>query len=157
MSVFEETYRRYSGEIHRFARYLSGDPALAEDIVSETFVRAWTSPSPIRTATVKAYLLAIARNVYLEELRKRRRREPLTEQLADCHAGPEHNAEQRLRLQATLEALQQMPEPDRSALLMRALDEAPYEEIGAALGISTAAAKVKVHRARLKLAYAIGS
>jgi RNA polymerase sigma-70 factor (ECF subfamily) len=47
-----------------------------------------------------------------------------------------------------------LPEIDRAALLMRANDGLAYEEIARALGISLAAAKVKVHRARLRLAAA---
>jgi RNA polymerase sigma-70 factor (ECF subfamily) len=50
-----------------------------------------------------------------------------------------------------LAALQQLPEMDRTVLLMRVLDEMPYEEIGETLGIAVVSAKVKVHRARLKL------
>jgi RNA polymerase sigma-70 factor (ECF subfamily) len=59
--------------------------------------------------------------------------------------------EQSAEVRAVLAALQQLSEMDRTVLLMRALDELPYEEIAATLGISVAAAKVKVHRARLKL------
>jgi RNA polymerase sigma-70 factor (ECF subfamily) len=47
-----------------------------------------------------------------------------------------------------LARLQSVPEIDRAALLMRAFHDLPYEEIAAALGISVASAKVKVHRAR---------
>lgn len=49
-------------------------------------------------------------------------------------------------------ALARLPEVDRAAVLMRADEGLAYEEIAAALGISVASAKVKVHRARLKLA-----
>jgi RNA polymerase sigma-70 factor (ECF subfamily) len=52
---------------------------------------------------------------------------------------------------AVLAALQELPEMDRAVLLMRALDEMPYEEIAETLGIPMVTAKVKVHRARLKL------
>ena len=51
-----------------------------------------------------------------------------------------------------LAGLQKLPEIDRAALLMRAFDEMPYEEIAQSLGISLAAVKVKIHRARLALA-----
>jgi RNA polymerase sigma-70 factor (ECF subfamily) len=51
-----------------------------------------------------------------------------------------------------LAGLQELPEIDRAALLMRALDGMPYEEISRALGISLASAKVKIHRACLTLA-----
>jgi len=51
-----------------------------------------------------------------------------------------------------LAALQTLAEIDRAALLLRALEDMPYEEIARTLGISLASAKVKVHRARLMLA-----
>jgi RNA polymerase sigma-70 factor (ECF subfamily) len=59
--------------------------------------------------------------------------------------------EQSAEVRAVLAALQQLPELDRTVLLMRALDEMPYEEIAETLGIPVVSAKVKVHRARLKL------
>jgi RNA polymerase sigma-70 factor (ECF subfamily) len=50
-----------------------------------------------------------------------------------------------------LEALQSLPEADRAALLMHAQDGMPREAIASALGLSIAAVKVRVHRARIKL------
>src|SRR5215831_1092187 len=64
MTDFHGLYERYANHVHRFALFLCDDPALADDITSETFVRAWTSPGPIREETVKAYLFTIARNLY---------------------------------------------------------------------------------------------
>lgn len=55
-------------------------------------------------------------------------------------------------LDRVLRALQEFPEVDRAALLMRADEGLPYEEIAAALGLPVATVKVKVHRARLRLA-----
>jgi RNA polymerase sigma-70 factor, ECF subfamily len=147
----EQLYRRYARDVHRFALYLCGDVTRAEDIVSETFVRVWSSPEPIRQATVKAYLLTIARNLYLQQARRESRQDELAPELPDQAASPERSAEQRERLRTVLHALQRLPELDRSALLMRSLDEMPYEQIAASLGLSLAAVKVKVHRARMKL------
>ena len=59
---FGGLFERYSQDIFRFALYLSGDQALAEDICQETFVRAWVTPGTIRGGTVKAHLFMIARN-----------------------------------------------------------------------------------------------
>ena len=67
MTGFHDLYESYSQDVYRFALYLSGDPAVADDITSETFVRVWSSPEPIRLATVKGYLLTIARNLWLME------------------------------------------------------------------------------------------
>jgi len=49
-------YRTHAAEVHRFARYLTGDAALADDLTAEAFVRLWTAPGRI-TGSVKAYLL----------------------------------------------------------------------------------------------------
>lgn len=151
MTDFEELYRRHAPEVFRFALYLSGDRSEAEDVTSETFVRAWTSSGTIRTATVKAYLFTIARNLHLKGLRSRSRMVALPETLTDPAAGPEARAERDSELAAALRALQRLPEIDRAALLMRAADDMPYEEIARALGLTLASVKVRIHRARLAL------
>ena|SRR5689334_17563173 len=155
MTGFHELYERYSRDVYRFALYLSGDPAAADDITSETFVRVWSSPEPVRFATVKGYLLTIARNLWLMERRRESRREGLdevNETVPDLRPAALREIEGKDELARVLRALQDFPELDRAALLMRAGDDLPYEEIAAALGLPVATVKVKVHRARLKLA-----
>ena len=147
----ENLYRRYAGDVYRFAFWLSGNPADAEDITSETFVRAWAGATSLRAATVKGYLLTIARNLFLEQRRKRRPSTPLVEELPDRAPGPEVRAQGSGEIARLNQALQTLPEADRAALLMRAKEALPYAEIARALGIGLSAAKVKVHRARLKL------
>lgn len=70
MLNFLDLYDTYATEVYRFALWLAGDSLDAEDITSETFIRAWLHNSTIRTETLKAYLLAIARNVYLGQQRR---------------------------------------------------------------------------------------
>jgi RNA polymerase sigma-70 factor, ECF subfamily len=149
---FHGLYRRYAPDVFRFALYLSGNRQDAEDITSETFVRAWTAPGSIRMETVKGYLLTIARNLFLQGLRRRSRHVALSEELPDPRPDPTALAERDSELKAALARLQQLPEIDRAAMVMRAVEELPYEEIARALGISLSAVKVKIHRARLKLA-----
>src|SRR5262245_36800793 len=129
MTDLAALYKQYAPHVFRFALYLSGDRDEAADITSETFVRAWTSPEPIRTATVKGYLFAIARNLYLQGLRRGRRHVPLPDELSDPGAGPLARAERRSELDAALAGLRRLAETDRAALLMRVVDEMPYEEI----------------------------
>jgi RNA polymerase sigma-70 factor, ECF subfamily len=152
MTDFIALYKKYAPDVFRFALYLSGDRAQAEDITSETFVRVWTSAEPVRMATVKGYLFAIARNLFLHGLRRKSRQVPLDRELPDTQANPYVQAEQKEEVRALMAGLQELPEVDRAALLMRAVDGMPYEEISRALGISLASAKVKIHRARLVLA-----
>ncbi len=152
MTDFDALYKKYAPDVYHFALYLSGERGEAEDITSETFVRAWTSPEPIRAATVRGYLFTIARNLFLQGLRKKSRHVALDDDLRDPQASPYAQAEHKAKLQAVLVELQKLPEVDRAALLMRAFDEMPYEEIARAVGVSLAAVKVKIHRARLALA-----
>lgn len=154
MIDFSGLYQAHAADVQRFALYLSGDPSLAEDLTAETFVRLWGARERVELATVRGYLFAIVRNLYLQHRRRRRPESAPDESLADARPGPVERALARDELEATLAALQALPEIDRAALLMRASDELPYEEIAAALGISATAARVKVHRARLVLARA---
>ena len=156
MSDFEALYERHAADVFRFALYLCGDRAQAEDITSETFVRAWSVRDGLRAPTVKAYLFAIARNLYREDRRRSWRRSELSESVEDVGPGPHAEAAARAELELVMEALQSLPEADRAALLMRAQDQMPYEEIAATLGLSLAAARVKVHRARVRLAALCG-
>jgi RNA polymerase sigma-70 factor (ECF subfamily) len=66
MLDFHDLYESYGPEVYRFAYWLAGSAAEAEDITSETFIRAWINFASIRTETLKAYLFQIARNIYLE-------------------------------------------------------------------------------------------
>jgi RNA polymerase sigma-70 factor (ECF subfamily) len=149
---FSALYRKHASDVHRFALYLCGERAEAEDITSETFVRAWAAPEPIEMATVKGFLFTIARNLYLQRRRGQWRHARLDEAMPDPRAGPLDHVEKKSELDSVMTELQKLPEIDRAALLMRAFEEVPYEEIAKVLGISVSAAKVKVHRARLKLA-----
>jgi RNA polymerase sigma-70 factor, ECF subfamily len=157
MDEFSTLYKKYAPDVFRFALYLSGDRGQAEDITSETFVCVWTSAETIELATVKGYLFTIARNLFLHGIRGKSRHVGLDHigragELRDPQANPYDRAERKQELHAVLAGLQELPEIDRAALLMRALDDMAYEEISRALGISLSSAKVKIHRARLALA-----
>jgi len=151
MLTFEELYETNVNDVYRFTYWLAGDNSEAEDITSETFVRAWTRRNTIRTETLKAYLFAIARNTFLRRRRKQKQVTSLDEQHADTNPGPAMVTEQRFEINMVHRILQTLPELDRAAFLMRVELELPYAEIARALKISLSAAKVKVHRVRKRL------
>lgn len=148
---FHELYEKHAPAVRRFALFLCGDAMMADDITSDTFMRAWLSQERIRQPTVKSYLFTIARNAYLDVQRREWRRTALDEGRPDEKIGVHTHLEQKEEVKAVLAALQELPEIDRTILLMRALDDMPYEEIAAAMDIPVTTAKVKVHRARAKL------
>jgi RNA polymerase sigma-70 factor, ECF subfamily len=160
MLDFATLYADHARDVRRFAHFLSGDPALADDITSETFIRAWGARDRLDLASVKGYLFAIARNLHLHELRRvsiRPGRALDAEgalELTSAEVSPERRAAARSELSRVLADLQELPEVDRAALLMRAEDQLPYDEIARVLGLTLSATKVKIHRARLRLAEA---
>jgi RNA polymerase sigma-70 factor, ECF subfamily len=154
MMDFHSLYQSHASQVHRFVLFLCGDASLADDIASETFVRAWTSRGKIREATVKAYLFTIARNLYRDHLRRNNRLTELEESIPDPAVGLDTRTEHKAELSAVLVALRRLSEVDRAALLMRVQEEMPYEEIAQTLNLPVTTVKVKVHRARLKLMHA---
>jgi len=153
--TLSELYRENARHVYRFSFWMSGNAADAEDITSETFVRALTRTQSFESATVRAYLFAIARNVFLQQRRRRRPRAELDEQLPDLAPDPYRRAKSSQEISRMSAALLALPEVDRTALLMRATEATPYRDIARSLDISVSAAKVKVHRARLRLAEAL--
>ena len=152
MITFHDLYQKYAKDVYRFAYWLCGSAMEAEDLTAETFTRAWTSRKEIRTATVKAYLFAIARNLYLEQLRKDKRLVQLEPDITDPLPQPEKSVEHRLDLQMAQELIQSLPEVDRTVFLLRVQHDLPYAEIARVTDLSLSAVKVKVHRVRLQLA-----
>ena len=151
MTDFETLYDRYAADVFRFALYLAGNRDDASDLTSETFVRLWAAPGEIRMNTVKGYLLTITRNLYLQSLRRTRRQVELDESLGDPAPGPQALAERAAEISLAIEGLQRLPEIDRAALILRAVEELSYDEIARTLGLTLAATKVKIHRARRSL------
>ena len=151
MTHFSSLYKRYAPDVYRFALYLSSERGEAEDIPSETLVRAWTSPEPIEMATVKGISLHdCAKLVSPGAAEKIPLRRCSTTNCATRR--PDYaQAEQKEKLQSVMAELQKMPEASRPALLMSAVDGMAYEEIAQVLGVSLAVAKVKVTGARLAL------
>ena len=138
---FSIFYRAHAHELRRFAVYLSGDPALADDMVSEAFARAWTTRDRVEFSTVRGYLFAIVRNLFLQHQRRAWRRQPLDEQMVDRRPGPEKLAGDQDQRRLVMGALAGLPEVDRAAVLMRADAGLAYEQIAVALGFCVASAR----------------
>jgi RNA polymerase sigma-70 factor, ECF subfamily len=149
-TTLHEIYHRHAADVFRYTLFLCGNRADAEDITSETFVRLWTAPGEIRTASVKAYLFTIARHLYLDGRRARARLTPLVADVPSAEPSAEVAESARSEVTRVRAAIGQLPDQDRTALLMRA-GGLPYEDIAQALRASVGAIKVRVHRARKRL------
>ena len=149
MHAFAELYRLHYADLYRFALFLTGDPARAEDLVADTFVRAWMARDRIRQPTVRAYLMTIARNIYRDQLRAQ---VPAAFELDDTHADGrprvDVRVEQRSELRRLRDRLRHVAAGDRRALLLYVVRGLSYEQIAARLGVSIGSVKSRIARAR---------
>ncbi len=152
--TFEESYVLYAKDVWRFAFFLCGDQTLADDITSESFVRIWSSPRMLRDQTLKSYLFATARNLFLNQRRRSVVETEIDEGMLTTVGSMEESLDHANRLRETMVRFQRLGEEEQAALVLRS-DGRSYEEIGEQLNIRPDAAKMRVHRARRKLLEAI--
>jgi RNA polymerase sigma-70 factor (ECF subfamily) len=149
--TLEQLYTDSFPDVFRFAIWLTRDTTLAEDVASETFIRAWGRRDRLRTETLKGYLFAIARNIFIKQHHASNKNEVLPPDTLDGKPDPHRTAAARMDLGRVTRAMSRMPASDRLALVLRTEHALPYEEIARILELSAGAARVKVHRARRRL------
>ncbi len=145
---------------YNFARYLTRDATLAEDVVQEAFLRAFRSFDGWRGDNPRAWLLAIVRNCHVDAATGRR--DPLkgaeavetidrgATSLVEVDALEDRAARQdeAARLRQTIEGL---PEPFRETLVLRELEELNYKEIAAITQVPVGTVMSRLARARAML------
>ena len=153
---FDELVEQHSGEIFAYVWRLLRDVHDAEDCLQETFLRAFRSYGRVRTGTnYRAWLYKIATNTARSQWKRRKRSETSTADLdPDLQAGEmsvADRAEQKALLAAVARAVENLPDQQRAALIMRKYQELSYTEIAAALECSEAAARANVYQAVKKV------
>jgi RNA polymerase sigma-70 factor (ECF subfamily) len=157
--AFRALFERHAPAVWRFLRDLSRDDAAADEATQETFVRAHGRLGALRDdARLASWLLGIARHVYLESRRGRgthldiaaEESEPLLE-AALPSPTPEALLLDRELEGLLVEALGELREERRAALLLRIDHGLAYEDIAQVMGWSLPKVKNELHRARLQL------
>jgi RNA polymerase sigma-70 factor, ECF subfamily len=146
--AFRELYDRYCERIHRFQLGRTRDREAALDLTAETFAQVWLSRERFRDladGSAAPWLYAIARHVLVASVRKGRLEEQARTQLglirSDAPAEPSS-----LWVEGLDEAFADLPPELRQAIELRIVDDLPYAEVAAAIGTTSGAARVRVHR-----------
>jgi len=151
--AFEMLIERYRGPVLNFIFKYTGDRFGAEDIAQEVFLRVYRAASEFEPrGKVSTWIFKIAYNLSVNEIVQRSRFCPMTE-IDDRgleQAEPNDAARKELQ-QEVMDAIGQLPEKQRAALLLRVNEELSYAEIGAVLSTSISSVESLLFRARENL------
>ena len=148
VEAFAELVRRYERRVGAVLYRLLDDPRDIEEAVQDVFVQAWRNLDRFRAeAALFTWLYRIAVN---EALMRRRRKLPALDPFEDAPdtAQEEPDVELRAFLVARLRAL---PFEHRAPLVLRDVEGLSNQEVADVLGLSLAAAKSRIHRARMQI------
>jgi RNA polymerase sigma factor (sigma-70 family) len=146
--AFDTIVDRYRRPLLRYCRSILPE-SRAEDAVQQTFINAHASLTEADDAVrLKPWLFAIARNASLNMLRQNGWNYEQIPLDFDGVRRPDQILEQRTQLEQTVSALHDLPERQRSALVMREFEGRSYEEIALALGANDGAVRQLLNRAR---------
>ncbi|HEX5140915.1 MAG TPA: sigma-70 family RNA polymerase sigma factor [Dehalococcoidia bacterium] len=160
LHAFNELVVEYEALVYNVCYRLLGQQQAAEDAAQDAFINAWRSMATFRGESFRPWLLRIAANLCRDELRKRNRRPSTSLDNAlesglpeppDRERPPEDltlNSELRTQLQT---ALSELPEDQRTAVILCDVEGLDYAEIAVAMSTSLGTVKSRIARGRLKL------
>ncbi|PLW99673.1 MAG: RNA polymerase sigma factor [Marinilabiliales bacterium] len=141
----------YSDRVYRFIIKNIKDSEKAKDIVQDSYEKLWVNAENVQFEKVRSYLFTTAHNKMIDNIRKDKR-------LSDFEKIPESSYEDQYSdLKEVLnKALEQLPEIQRSVIVLRDYEGYSYQEIGEMTSLSESQVKVYIYRARLFLKKYIG-
>jgi len=151
-SQFEAIVKAYSKDLYRFGIWLTKDAQIAEDLVQETFLRAWKAIDSLKDPNaVKSWLFTIYRR---ENARRFEKVRPETTPVEDVNVDKFAQIEDdfaKTEVIALRKSLKELPAEYLEPLLLQVLGGYTCEEIGEIVGIKTGAVMTRIFRARKRL------
>jgi len=159
VEAFEELYRVNVGRVYALCLRMAGDPALAEELAQEAFVRAWQKLSSFRGASAfSTWLHRVTVNVVLGHRRSATRREARVRSVGDDFprdvAGRQPGMAESIDLERAISSL---PDGARMVFILHDVEGFRHREISRSMGIAVGTSKAQLHRARKLLRKALTS
>jgi RNA polymerase sigma-70 factor, ECF subfamily len=165
VEAFTELVNRYEGNIYRLARHIIQNPEDAEDVLQETFLKAYEHLKDFQgNSKFYTWLVRIAVNQSLMKLRKRKSdasvslddpfdtgEESLTREIAVWEPNPEQTCSREELRDILRKAVESLPPAFRAVFALRDIEELSTEETAEMLNLSVPAVKSRLLRARLRL------
>ena len=148
--ILDELYRQYYGTALLYVLSLCRDRALAEELVHDAFVKAYLS-LPDDAPSFPYWLMKVCRNLWYDHARRQKHLsdEPVPEQADET--TPETLLLQKEESAALWRGISRLDSADRELLVLYYFAARPLNELASLLGLSSAAARQRLHRARIKL------
>ena len=151
--TFSEQVTAVLPSLRAFAISLTGNTDYADDLVQETFARAWAHADRFERGTnLNAWMLTILRNQFHSDQRKRRREVEDADGVFAAKLSTYPEQQTHLEYEDFRAALARVPAKQRQALLLVGAQELSYEEAAAICNVPAGTIKSRVNRARCKLA-----
>ncbi|HLY81450.1 MAG TPA: sigma-70 family RNA polymerase sigma factor [Acidimicrobiales bacterium] len=145
-----EAYRRHAGALYGLARQVLGDPAIAEEVVQEVFLRLWNEPERFdpERGSLRSFLLAQSHGRAVDMLRadtsRRRREEREARETAEGGYDIEHEVWDVAVAERVKEAVSVLPEDERKAIQLAYFGGRTYREVALALGAPEGTVKSRI-------------
>ena len=150
---YNQSVDLYSDNVFRFILKNIRDEDRARDIVQDSYEKLWRNAENVSFEKVKSYLFTTAYHTLIDVLRKEKRQTLM----ADYQIPEETHDQQYSDLSEKLEeAVKQLPDIQRTVVLLRDYEGYSYKEIGEVTDLSEAQVKVYIYRARVFLKNYIG-
>lgn len=139
--------------VYRFILHNTRDQELARDIVQDSFEKMWMNVESINAEKSKSYLFTTAYHTMLDKIRRGKKQGNWNEVQEHQHS----HKEQYSGLKEVLkDALDRLPEIQKTVVMLRDYEGYSYEEIGEITGLKESQVKVYIYRARVSLKEFIG-
>jgi RNA polymerase sigma factor (sigma-70 family) len=157
MTIAEFNYcvDQYSDGLYRFVLKNIRDEAAAKDIIQDTYEKMWVKHDDITSGKAKSYLFTAAYHTLIDYTRRQKKKadyDEIEEEVTMLSNNTYTDLKENLEW-----ALQQIPEVQRSVILLRDYEGYNYDEIGEITGLSESQVKVYIYRGRLALRKLIGN
>ncbi len=144
----------YSDAVYRFVLHNMHDTDKSKDVVQDSFIKMWDKAGEIDYAKARSYLFTTAYHTMIDAIRKEKK----LVSFEDIEFNQTSDNKEYLGLKEILrEAVNRLPEIQRSVVMLRDYEGYAYDEIGEITGLSESQVKVYIYRARVFLKEYIGS
>jgi len=158
---FEQLVDQHGSRLFQLARLMLGRDDEAEDVAQDTLVKLWKNVDRLRHGEELPWLMTCTRNACLDVLRGRTRARGLLQLIVSENkalgqaddSGPAEEMRSDERVRALRAAIRDMPEPGRSLLILRDIQELDVATVARTLELSETQVKVYTFRARRQLRY----